>query len=112
MRLAVEDHQTLIEFAGGMALSTYIHAKALVDALSRRRTRSTASNADKEALGQILGLLGQSRIANNLKQLAYHSNIGMLEMDEEASRQIAEAYKHVLLLRSIIMKALDQTARS
>lgn len=106
LRLSVEDHERLMTLADGMALSTYIRAKALGEVLPRRRLRSVASVADKQALAQILGLLGQSKIANNLNQLAYHANIGALAMDDEARDQIAEANAHVLSLRQTLLKAL------
>lgn len=89
-----------------MALAAYIQAKALSKDLPRRKARSTASVADKQALAQILGLLGQSRIANNLNQLAYHANMGSLVMDDETKAQIAEAYDHVLLMRNTLVAAL------
>jgi hypothetical protein len=106
LRLSVEDHQRLKELANGMALSTYIRAKALGDELPRRKPRSTVSVADHQATAQILGLLGQSRIANNLNQLAYHANIGALPIDHITKAQITEAYQQVLFLRKTLIQAL------
>lgn len=102
----MDDHERLKSLADGMALSTYIRAKALGEASPRRKSRSTASVADKQTLAQLLGLLGQSRIANNLNQLAYHANIGTLAMDDDTRAQIADAYEHVLFLRETLVKAL------
>jgi len=106
LRLSVEDHERLTALADGMALSTYIRAKALGDTLPRKKTRSPSSVADKQALAQILGLLGQSRIANNLNQLAYHANIGSLAIEARTEAEINEAYEHVLFLRQTLMNAL------
>lgn len=106
LRLSVEDHARLQKLADGMALSTYIRAKALGDALPSKKRRSSASVADKQALAQVLGLLGQSRIANNLNQLAYHANIGSLAMEAQTADQITEAYDHVIMLRAALIKAL------
>lgn len=106
LRLSIEDHAQLKELADGMALSTYIRATVLSEVLPRRKRRSIASVADKQMLAQILGLLGQSRIANNLNQLAYHANIGALVMDEVSQEQIAEANNHVAFLRQTLIKAL------
>ncbi len=108
IRLSEEDHTRLKELADGMALSTFIRAQVLNKALSHRKRRSVASVADKQALAQILGLLGQSRIANNLNQLAYHANTGSLAVDEETRAQISEAYDHVAFLRQSLLKALGQ----
>jgi hypothetical protein len=104
--LSVEDHERLKAVADGMALSTFIRAKALGDTLPRRKHRSTTSVADIAALAQLLGLLGQSRIANNLNQLAYHANIGALPVDDVTRDQISEAYDNVLEMRTALVTAL------
>ena len=106
LRLSVDDHERLKEMADGMALATFIRALLLDEQLPRRKRRSSASIADKQAIAQILGLLGQSRIANNLNQLAYHANVGSLAMDAAALAQIEEAYDHILVLRQTLLKAL------
>lgn len=110
LRLSPDDHERLKELAGSMALSTYIRAKALGLDLPRRKPRSSASVVDKQAIAQILGLLGQSRIANNLNQLAYHANVGSLVMEEETVAQIAEAHEYIVFLRKILIKALGLKA--
>ena len=106
LRLSADDHARLVEMADGMALATFIRAKVLDEKLPRTRCRSTASIGDKQAIAQILGLLGQSRIANNLNQLAYHANIGSLAMDETAIAQLDEAYEQIIVLRQTLIKAL------
>lgn len=106
LRLSMEDHERLQSMANGMALSTFIRTKALGESLPRRKTRSTKSVADTQALAQILGLLGQSRIANNLNQLAFHANIGSLPVDELTRAQIKEGYEQVLFMRKTLMRAL------
>jgi len=65
---------------------------------------------EKQAIAQILGLLGQSRFANNLNQLAYHANVGSLVMEEETVDQIAEAHEHIVFLRKVLVKALSLKA--
>lgn len=100
------NHAQLVELADGMALSTYIRALALNESLSRRKRRSTASATDKQAIAQVLGLLGQSRIANNLNQLAYQANIDALALDDEVRAQVDEAYAHICAMRGLLLKAL------
>jgi len=110
LRLSPDDYERLKELAGGLALSTYIRAKALGLNLPRRKPRSSASVVDKQAVAQILGLLGQSRIANNLNQLAYHANVGSLVMEDETIAQISEAHEHIVFLRKVLIKALGLKA--
>lgn len=106
VRLSVEDHARLKELAGNTPLSSYLRAKALGEDAPRRNPRSVASVADGQMLAQVLGLLGQSRIANNLNQLAYHANIGSLQVDDAVRSQINEAHHHVTLIRAALMMAL------
>ena len=65
--------------------------------------------ADKKAAAEALALLGQSRIASNLNQLAYHANIGALITDETAKAQIAEANLHLKAIHSLLMRALGKS---
>ena len=83
MRLSHDDCERQKQLADGLALATYIRAKALGEAMTRQKSRSGASVGDKQELAQILELLGQSRIANNLNQLAHHANIGSLAVNED-----------------------------
>ena len=108
VRFSNDDYKRLQESADGAALSVYLRAKALEEALPKRKKRSTASIEDKQAIAQLLGLLGYSRIANNLNQLTYHANIGALQIDDEAKSQIIEAYDHILFIRQTLMKALGK----
>ena len=108
IRFSPDDYERLQSLADGMTLSVYIRAKALGEELDRRKQRSSTAVADKAAVAQILGLLGESRIANNLNQLAYHANVGTLTVDDEARSQIDEAYRTIFGMRSLLLKALGQ----
>jgi hypothetical protein len=61
-------------------------------------------------MAEALALLGQSRIANNLNQLAYQANIGALAIDEDTRGQIDEAYLFVAEMRGLLVKALQSDA--
>lgn len=106
IRLSVEDYQRLQELADGMALSAYLRCVALNEKLPRRRRKTSVSAADAKLLAQIIGLLGQSRIANNLNQLAYHANIGALDIGDGEKAQINEAYEYVRDMRMLLLSAL------
>lgn len=77
VRFSPEDYERIQALADGMALSVYLRAKALNEPLPRRKLGSKSSIEDQAVIAQLLGLLGQSRIANNLNQLAYHANIAL-----------------------------------
>ncbi len=105
VRLSPKEHAKLTDLADGVALSVYLRAKALSEDLPRRR-RSGLLIEDRAAVAQMLALLGQSRIANNLNQLAYHANIGTLPVDEGTKADLDDAYQYVTEMRQTLMKAL------
>ena len=74
----------------------------------RRKKRALSSIEDKKAAAEALALLGQSRIASNLNQLAYHANIGALIVGEAEKDQIAQANDHLSVIRSLLMQALGR----
>lgn len=106
IRLTLAERAKLEELAAGMTLSTYVRACLFEREEKRRKRRPQTTVADKRAMAEVLALLGQSRIANNLNQLAYQANIGELEMDEREVRQIAEAYAYVGQMRQMLIKGL------
>ncbi len=105
VRLSPEEHEKLQQLADGMSLSVYMRAKALAGEVPRRR-RKGSSVEDREAIAQLLGLLGQSRIANNLNQLAHHANIGTLPVDDATKADLDEAYRAVIGMRQLLLRAL------
>ncbi|MEC8196386.1 MAG: hypothetical protein VX228_08725 [Pseudomonadota bacterium] len=110
LRFSEADYAKLSDLANGMALSTFIRAKALSEELPKRRGPKATPILDQAALAQVLALLGQSRIAKNLNQLAYHANIGALSIAPQEQQQINEAYDHIVLIRSLLLRALGKQA--
>ncbi|MHA3914245.1 plasmid mobilization protein [Halovulum sp. GXIMD14793] len=108
LRFSEADYAKLRDLADGMALSTFIRARALSDELPKRRGPKAAPIQDQAALAQVLALLGQSRIANNLNQLAYHANIGALSIEPAEQEQINEAYAYVGQMRALLLRALGK----
>lgn len=106
LRLTAEERERLEELATGMTLSAYIRACVFAKEERRRKRRPKDAVADKKAMAEALALLGQSRIANNLNQLAYQANIGALDMDEGTRGQIDEAYSYISDMRAMLVKAL------
>ena len=108
LRLTPEERARLDDLAAGMTLSAYIRACLFSESEKRRKHRPKSVVADKKAAAEALALLGQSRIASNLNQLAYHANIGALNIGEAEKSQISEAYDYVLAVRSLLMCALGK----
>lgn len=108
LRLTEEERRCLEDLANGMTLSAYIRACLFAKAEKRRKRRPASVVAEKRALAEALALLGQSRIASNLNQLAYQANIGALAIEDRECAMIAEAYSSVQSMRALMVEALGQ----
>ena len=108
LRLTEAERARLVEMAAGMTLSAYIRACVFAKAEKRRARRPGSVVADKKAVAEALALLGQSRMANNLNQLAYQANIGALAIEDRERAKIEEAYAYIMALRSLLIAALGQ----
>lgn len=106
LRMTAEERARLEELAAGMTMSAYIRACVFAEETKRRKRRPKSAVADNAAAAEALALLGQSRIASNLNQLAHHANLGVLAMDEQERHQIAEANAHLAAIRGLLMRAL------
>ena len=109
LRLTTEERARLEELAAGMTLSAYVRACVFAEDTRRRKRRPKTVVKDKKAAAEALALLGQSRIASNLNQLAYHANMGILIVDEKDKAEIAEANAHLKAIRSLLMTALGKS---
>ena len=112
LRLTEEEHTQLKHLSEGMAISAYIRQCVFGSKTVRRKRRSHVPVHDQHAMAKALALLGQSRIANNLNQLAHRANMDSLIMDDKAYNQIQEAYDHVIAMRDNLIKALGLIERS
>lgn len=106
LRLTFEERAKLDQMAGDMPLGAYIRSIILGDDVAPRRMRGKRPVEDYVALGQVLGALGQSRLANNLNQLAHAANTGTLDVSEEIEAELLDACAAVQLVRSDLIKAL------
>jgi len=108
LRLTSDERKRLEDLADGMTLSAYIRACLFAKAERRRKRRPGSVVADKRALAEALAVLGQSRIASNLNQLAYQANIGALAIEDRDRAMIAEAYSSIQSMRALMVEALGQ----
>jgi hypothetical protein len=108
LRLTETERRQLEEMAAGITLSSYIRARLFTKQEKRRQRRSGSVVTDKKAIAEALALLGQSRMANNLNQLAHQANIGALVIEDRERAKIDEAYGYILSLRALLVAALGQ----
>lgn len=106
IRLTRAERTELERLAGGEPLGAFARAQLLSGKVQPRRTRGKAPVRDHKALAQLLGKLGQSRLASNLNQLARAAHSGSLPLTPETEQALQAAYREILAMKQLLMQAL------
>ncbi len=106
LRLTTEERAVLEQAAGGMNLSAYVRSRLFGDNTTPRRKRRHTPIKDHKSLSKALGMLGHSRIANNLNQLAKAMNMGALPVTPDTESDIKQACTHIQTIKNLLMNAL------
>ena len=106
LRMSFEEKARLERDAAGMSVAAYIRWRLFEPSAPPPKTRGKFPVNDHRSLTKLLGLLGQSRIANNLNQLARAANTGSLAMDPQTERDLRAAAQDVADMRRLLMEAL------
>lgn len=106
LRFTFEQMALLRAAANGVPLGAYIKAKLFDEPLEKVRRRNTNPVKDHETLGRVLGSLGQSRLSQNLNQLAHATNTGSLPVSPEVEAELRQACADVKAMREELMRAL------
>jgi len=105
IRLTQEERKRLEAEAKGKPLSVYIRERLLGDGAAPRKLRRKPS-ADHALLSKVLGMLGQSRLANNLNQIAKAAHIGVIVLTPALIEQIEDACRDIRIMRDALLAAL------
>lgn len=108
LRLTYEERARLDAERGDQSLGGYIRERLLGDDAAPRKKRGNSPVQDKEALGRVMGALGQSRLSANLNQLAKAVNSGSLPVTPETEAELIEACREVSEIRDALMRALGK----
>lgn len=106
LRLTETERTRLLAEAKGAPLGAYIKARALGSAVPMQMRRSGLAVEDRQALAKALALLGNSRLASNLNQLAQAANFGALIVTPETEGELREACAVVREMRALLVMAL------
>lgn len=109
LRLTHEERAWLDAERGNKPLSVYIRERLLGDKATPRKKSGNSPVQDTEALGRVLGTLGQSRLSSNLNQLAKAVNTGSLPVTPETEADLKEACREVAALRCDLLRALGKS---
>lgn len=104
IRLTAAERQDLELQAGSQPLGTYIKSVMFDDGAQRRAPRRPVG--DQASLAQLLGMLGQSNVAQRLEYLAEAVKSGSLLLDDETSEAIQSACAEVHAMHALLMHAL------
>lgn len=106
LRLTKAEREKLERQAGSIPLAAYIKSCIFSDDAPTYRKRRKPPVADQAALAEVLAVLGASRLASNLNQLAHATNVGSFYFDEDAKAAILRACRDVRAMRQLLMRAL------
>jgi len=107
LRLTFAEHAALVQAAGNAPLGVYIRSKVFDKEMPEYRPKRCRQPVkDHQVLGQVLGLLGKSRLSNNVNQLAKAVNSGSLPVTPETERALLEACAGIAEMRKLVMQGL------
>ena len=112
LRLTYEERARLDAERGDKSLAAYIRERLFGDNAAPRKKRGNSPVQDKEALGRLAGALGQSRLSQNMNQLAKAVNSGSLPVTAETEAEIKEACREISELRTALLAALGKAPGS
>lgn len=108
LRLTYEERVRLDAERGDAPLGAHIRKVLFGDDAAPRKRRGNSPIRDKEALGRIMGALGQSRLSSNLNQLAKAVNTGSLPVTPETEADLREACRDIAEIRAALLAALGK----
>jgi len=109
LRLTYEERARLDAERGNLPLSVHIREQLFGKDAAPRMRKGNSPVQDNEALGRVLGALGQSRLSSNLNQLAKAVNTGSLPVSPETEADLQQACREVSALRVDLLRALGKS---
>tara|TARA_R110002051_G_scaffold325141_1_gene425979 strand:- start:5197 stop:5532 length:336 start_codon:yes stop_codon:yes gene_type:complete len=106
--LTADERVKLEAAAGETPLGSYIKSR-LFGEDTRPMRRARRPSLDRKLLAEALGKLGQSRLPQNMNQIAKAANLGTLPVLPETEEEIRQACYEIAVMRMMLMKALGKT---
>jgi Bacterial mobilisation protein (MobC) len=106
LRLTFEERAQLERDAAGLSLGAYVRSRVFDTTRAAPRRRGKFPVKDQKALASVLAMLGHSRLANNLNQLARLANTGSLVMTPDTEATLKGACRDIATIRHMLMVAL------
>lgn len=112
IRFTEQERKSLEQAAGDRALGAYIRWLIFKDELPAIRTRNKKPVKDHKQLSELIAVLGQSRIASNINQLAKAANSGSLPVNQDVLQSLEESIQAIRWMRETLIGALGLHAQS
>lgn len=111
LRVTGAEKARLERDAAGMSRSAYMREQLFGKTAERRRTRGKFPVKDYEALGRVLGLLGRTNLAEDLSELDWADENGVVQIDAPTALAIKMACVDIATIRSDLVIALGLKAK-
>ena len=111
IRFTEQERKSLEQAAGDRALGAYIRWLIFKDKLPAIRTHNMKPVKDHKLLAELIALLGQSRIASNINQLAKAANSGSLPVNQDVLQSLEESVQAIRWIRETLIGALGLQGR-
>lgn len=89
-----------------MSTSAYARMQLADENVQHKLAHIQSLQQQRSEYAHILRILGQSRIANNLNQIAHQLNMGTFLFTPDVVVQINEAYEAILYIRSLLIQSM------
>ena len=106
LRVTEEEKQRLARDSAGMSRSAYMRERLFGTDAKPRKTRGRFPVKDYEALGRVLGLLGRSNLAEDLSELDWGIENGVVKIDAPTALAIKMACVDIAAMRAELVIAL------
>lgn len=106
IRLSEDERKQLEDNANGMSLSAYIRLCTLGEKAIKRKVRNKAPIKDHAVLSQLFGLLGRTKLANNINQMAKAAHSGKLVVTPEVKLSLLNATADIAQMKRLLLSAL------
>ena len=105
LRLSAHERAEIERRADGMPIGAYIKSLVLS---SPAGGRSRSHPVDRQELARVLSALGQSRLSQNMNQIAKAANLGTLPVTPETEQELKQACYDIACMQLMLMKALGK----
>ncbi|WP_293612723.1 hypothetical protein [Ponticaulis sp.] len=112
LRLSPDERALLERDAGNKTLSAHIReqlfGESVTSSFRRPARKSNKPNVDHVVLAKLLGLLGKSRLSQNMNQIAKAAHMGALPVSDELEAELALACQDIKDMRDTLISAMGR----